>query len=307
MTDDVTSLFAAPGTRGARPWVAALLSAVVPGMGQLYASRPLRALVVSLIAVATPAVALRAVTGLDTPAERFAALAMAGLLLIIGATVDAWHVAQDPDRATRPVLRQPLVLVAYAVFVLFGLRPAWLAAGNHLVQVYRMDGVSMSLTLQSGDRVIATPLRGRVRPRMVVIWLTDDGRRFTHRVVGMPGDRIAMRNFRLLVNGLDIEGADLRPAMWIQHAVSEFAWQRQYLDDATPPDEYSPSYGDWGPLRVPAGHYFVLGDNRYGSRDSRQLGFVPRERIVARARWVFFSRDPEKGRIRLERMGHDVP
>lgn len=308
MTDDVTSLFAGTPSPARRPnpWRAALLSAVVPGTGQLYSGRPVRALVVSMVAVAMPAVAIGAVTLLDTAAQRYAALVMAGLLVVIGSTFDAWHVAHAPGRAGARAWRHPLALALHAALVVFALRPVVMSASRHFIQFYTVEGPAMSLTLQSGDRVLATALRGHARPRMVVVWKAGDGRVFTHRVVALPGERVAMRNFRLLVNGLDVEGADLRPAMWIQHPPDEFGWQRRHLADATPPDRYAPSYGDWGPLLVPSRQYFVLGDNRYGSRDSRQLGFVPRDRIVARVRWVFFSWDDRQRAIRFERMGHDV-
>ena len=248
----------------------------------------MRALVVSAVALAMPAAALGMVTLLETPAGRYAAMVLAGLLAVIGSTFDAWHVAHTPRDVSTRVWRHPLMLAVYAAAVVFGLRPVVMIASRQFIEFYTVEGVAMSLTLQSGDRVLATPLRGRVRPRMVIVWRSDDGRplTLTHRVVGMPGDRVAMRNFRLLIN--------------------EFAWQRQYLADATPPERYVPSYGDWGPLLVPSGYYFVLGDNRYGSRDSRQLGFVARERIISQVRWVFFSWDPNARAIRFARMGHDV-
>ena len=308
MAEDVTSLFAGTSraTRPPNPWLAALLSAVIPGTGQFYTGRPVRALVVSAVALAMPAAALGMVTLLETPAGRYAAMVLAGLLAVIGSTFDAWHVAHTPHDGSTRAWRHPLMLAVYAAAVVFGLRPAVMIASRQFIEFSTVEGVAMSLTLQSGDRVLATPLRGRVRPRMVIVWRSDDGRPLTHRIVGMPGDRVAMRNFRLLINGVDMEGDDLRPAMWIQHAPDEFAWQRQYLADATPPERYVPSYGDWGPLLVPSGYYFVLGDNRYGSRDSRQLGFVARERIISQVRWVFFSWDPNARAIRFARMGHDV-
>ena len=49
---------------------------------------------------------------------------------------------------------------------------------------------------------------------------------------------------------------------------------------------------DFGPIRVPAGNYFVMGDNRDNSRDSRYFGFVPRREIVGEAKGVAFSADP---------------
>lgn len=252
-----------------------------------------------------PGLMLFAVTPLETAAARLAILVLIAMLFVIGAAADAWQVAQSPQEP-RPLWRRWYVLAGYVALVLFGLRPLVGAASRGLVQLYTVDGVAMSLTLLSGDRVLATPLPGRIRPRMVVVWKAADGRPYTHRVVGMPGDAVAMRNFRLVVNGLDFEGADAYPVRWVVSDGAEFAWQRDYLADATPPARYYPTYGDWGPLRVPQGHYFVLGDNRYGSRDSRQLGFIRREQIVARVRWVFASIDGETRHVRFERMGHDV-
>ena len=142
---------------------------------------------------------------------------------------------------------------------------------------------------------------------MVVVWRTDAGAVVTHRVVGMPGDRLEMRNFMLLVNGLDVEGSALRPARLIGGAGEEFAWQREFLTDDVSPERYRPSYGDWGPIRVPRDRYFALGDNRYGSLDSRQRGFIRRDQIIARVRWVFAAFDPKTHGPRFDRMGHDVP
>ena len=192
--------------------------------------------------------------------------------------------------------------------MLFGLRPfVVVPLLMRALQVYKVDGVSMSLTLQDDDRVIATPLTGPVRRRMVVVWRTDGGAIVTHRVVGMPGDRLEMRNFMLLVNGLDVEGSALRPASLVSAAGEEFAWQRDFLTGDVSPDRYRPSYGDWGPIRVPRERYFVLGDNRYGSLDSRQRGFIRRDQIVARVRWVFVAFDQKTHGLRFDRMGHDVP
>ena len=324
MSDAVTSLFDPPPRRPwrPRPWLSALLSAVVPGTGQLYVGRPLRAVIVSGVAMAWPALVLVAVTPLGSAAARLAGLTMGILLFAIVPGIDAWHVAQNAGLKPRhlssgggalpphsvPHSAKWYTLGAYAAFVLLALRP--LVVGpllTRVVQIYRVDGVSMSLTLQNDDRVIATPFSGPVRRRMVVVWRADGGAIVTHRVVGMPGDRLEMRNFMLLVNGLDVEGAALRPASDVHVADDEFAWQREFLTGDVPPERYRPSYGDWGPIRVPRDRYFVLGDNRYGSRDSRQRGFVRRDQILSRVRWVVAAFDHTTHGPRFDRMGHDVP
>jgi signal peptidase I len=312
VSDSVTSLFEPPTPRSwrPRPWLAALLSAIVPGTGQLYAGRPVRAVILSIVAVAWPALVLLAVTPLGSAASRMAGVTMGMLLFVFCPAIDAWHLAHGcgGGRARAPHSSRWYVLVPYVAAVLFGLRPfVVVPVLTRAVQIYKVEGVSMSRTLQDDDRVIATPLSGPVRRRMVVVWRTDSGATVTHRVVGMPGDRLEMQNFTLLVNDLDVEGSALRPARDVAGQREEFAWQREFLVGGVSPDRYRPSEGDWGPIRVPPERYFVLGDNRYGSRDSRWRGFLRREQIVARVRWVFVAFDPTTRGPRFDRMGHDVP
>lgn len=309
MADGLTTLFttAEPERSAPRAWLAALLSAVVPGTGQLYSGHPLRGAVISILALAWPALVLLALTSAGSRAARMAGLAMAVLLFALCPAIDAWHVSRNPESEPPRPARRWYVLAAYVAAMLFLVRPLVVSPlMKRLVQVYTVDGQAMSLTMQSGDRVVATPLRGAVRRRMVVAWRTKAGILATHRVVGMPGDRLEMRNFMLLVNGLDVEGSALRPARLVLVPGEEFAWQREFLTDDAPRRGYSPTYGDWGPIRVPADHYFVLGDNRYGSLDSRQQGFVSREQIVSRVRWIFVGNNPRTNEPEIDRVGVDV-
>ena len=105
----------------------------------------------------------------------------------------------------------------------------------------------MSRTLQDDDRVIATPLSGPVRRRMVVVWRTDGGAIVTHRVVGMPGDRLEMQNFTLLVNHLDVEGSALRPASDNGGDREEFALAARVPDRRRVPGSVSSERGRLGP------------------------------------------------------------
>ena len=143
---------------------------------------------------------------------------------------------------------------------------------------------------------------------MVVVWRTDGGAIVTHRVVGMPGDRLEMRNFMLLVNGLDVEGAALRPAA---HRPASPARSSRGSASSSPATclriGIARATATGARFACRRDRYFVLGDNRYGSRDSRQRGFVRRDQIVARVRWVFAAFDPKTHGPRFDRMGHDVP
>ncbi len=142
----------------------------------------------------------------------------------------------------------------------------------------------------------------------------DPGRDWVKRVVGIPGDTLEMRDKTLLVNGIpqdeayaqyiDRRGDAVHPSM---------GWQSGYLAAAHPRRRYTPSRDNWGPLVVPPGRYFVLGDNRDNSEDSRYWGFVGREDIVGHPWLVYLSVSPDAdaaagwlGRVRWERTGERI-
>jgi len=146
------------------------------------------------------------------------------------------------------------------------------------------------------------------RGDIVVCLSPEDGRRLVKRVVGKPGDTVEMRRNTLLLNSrpLEYSQTDQNYAEQIpqKHARgSRFAIES--LDRTAHPVMTLPSVvamRDFGPIVVPEGQYFVLGDNRDLSRDSRYFGLVPRESILGRARAVLLSFDiTDKYQPRLDR------
>ena len=117
------------------------------------------------------------------------------------------------------------------------------------------------------------------------------------RLVGMPGDTVHMRDGMLHVNGVpQRQGfAAEQNEKGNPNEVSElFAWQTTI---ALPRTRFGaapaqPTHDSWGPLLVPAGHYFMMGDNRYCSKDSRYWGVVPRENVRGRPMFVYYSYRP---------------
>jgi signal peptidase I len=80
-------------------------------------------------------------------------------------------------------------------------------------------------------------------------------------------------------------------------------WQVRYLAYEARAGSYAPSRDNWGPIVVPEGSYFMLGDNRNAAADSRHWGFVPDELLYAVPWQIYYSRNPWNGAIRLERIG----
>lgn len=140
------------------------------------------------------------------------------------------------------------------------------------------------------------PQRGEV----VVFFSPANGQRLVKRVIGLPGDTVELRSNRLLLNGraLDYTAPDTAIVNAIPAALqprhdfaSEQLVERKHPIMATPA---LPAQRSFGPTTVPAGHYFMLGDNRDNSLDSRYFGPVPREQIVGRSTAVVLSFDRER-------------
>ena len=136
-----------------------------------------------------------------------------------------------------------------------------------VAQAFRVQGTSMEPLLRDGDRIVVNKLVYRLgdigRGDVVVFWYPrDPSVSFIKRVVGRPGDRVEIRGGRLLVNGKPVNEAYLPSA---------------YLDEDTHPA-----------TDVRPGYYFVLGDHRRSSNDSRSWGEVPEKYIYGRAAFRFW-------------------
>ncbi len=175
---------------------------------------------------------------------------------------------------------------------------------------------SMKPSIVEGDRIFVNKLAyglripftswqlierdGPQRGDIVVFFAPEDGIRMVKRVIGLPGDRIELRKNRVSVNGepavyepLDDDIIEIIPpqSRYRHRFAGEQLGGRSHPMMITP---RSTSRRTYGPIEVPAGAYFVMGDNRDNSRDSRWLGCIQRERIVGRATGVVFSVDPDR-------------
>ena len=135
------------------------------------------------------------------------------------------------------------------------------------------------------------------RGDIVICFSPEDGVRLVKRVIGLPGDTIRMRNNTLFLNGEPVGytkiGGDYKEIQSVKRRV-RCVLAIEDLDGVAHSVMSIPSIEamrDFGPVTVPQGSYFVLGDNRDSSRDSRYFGFVDRESIVGKAKGVIGSFD----------------
>ncbi len=135
------------------------------------------------------------------------------------------------------------------------------------------------------------------RGDIVICFSPDDGTRLVKRVVGLPGEIVEMRDNTLLLNAEPVGYTQIDPGLAEQlpdKVRDRCVLAMEELDGSPHVVMSVPSVAalrDFGPVTVPQGSYFVMGDNRDNSRDSRFFGFVERESIVGEARRVIGSFD----------------
>jgi signal peptidase I len=181
-----------------------------------------------------------------------------------------------------------------------------------LVEAFQIPSGSMERTLLVGDFLFVnkavygaqipgtrarvpgfeSPRRGEV---LVFAYPRNPEQNYVKRVIGVPGDTVEMRRGRVFVNGEPlVEPYVQRVDPTRDITDPEFNWQHDYfagaLDD---PRRLHPTRDEWGPLAVPSHKYFVLGDNRDNSSDSRYWGFVDATAVKGRPWVVYFSYDRE--------------
>ena len=167
---------------------------------------------------------------------------------------------------------------------------------------------SMKPTIEIGDRVVVNKLAYDLkipfttirlfkwddpsRGDIVVLFSPVDGTRLVKRVVAIPGDTVAMADNQLFINGKAVRWTPLSskddPEQGLSFVASEVLGGRPHKVMLTP---QVPAVRSFAPITVPAHHYFVLGDNRDNSNDSRFIGFIGRKQIVGEATAVAFSLD----------------
>jgi signal peptidase I len=167
-----------------------------------------------------------------------------------------------------------------------------------VAQAYNIPSGSMKPTLLVGDFILVNklvyrfsePQRGDI---VVFKYPIDPNIDFIKRIIALPGEEVEVRNNQVFING--------KPLPLIEVGRGEDNGKRTVIYEEVLPEgkkhkvqfyeDFLFSKRDFGPVVVPPNHYFVMGDNRDNSEDSRYWGFLPRENIVGKAFVIYFSGD----------------
>ncbi len=197
--------------------------------------------------------------------------------------------------------RCPVVIREYGFSIAIAVVAALLIRSS-LVMAYLVPSGSMLTTMEIGDRFIANKAAYDLRIPFTQTSLIETGEvergdvvvfkppfkaehDYVKRVIGLPGDVIQIRNKVLFLNGERLEEPHVR-----------------HVDPGIQPGGKSPR-DNLGPIRVPEGALFVMGDNRDESYDSRYWGYLPRKLVKGQARIIYWSFDSDRFGIRWSRLG----
>lgn len=268
-------------------WLAILLSLIAPGLGYYYVCRVRTAIAIWLIAYGEINVALALFAFTDNMILAYTIFALAALLMYVIALLHSAILARTPVDARNcrwsRIWLSYLAYFAISAVANFVFVPVW--AEYH---AYVIPSEAMANTLIPGDYMMSNNSAydeyGPERGDVVVFTYPGDGETlYVKRCVAEPGDTVEIRNKALFVQGVEIP-------------MPEFA---KYID--TLPDGSQnihprrlgglDSRDNWGPWIVPGDSYFMMGDNRDNSFDSRYWKAVHRDLVIGKAMKIHWSGD----------------
>jgi signal peptidase I len=257
-----------------RPWLAALLTILTTGLGHLYSGKPLRGIILFIIGQLLYFVFAIAVN-IITPNVFFVLPAVAfGIAFIIFCAVDAiWIAKRKQENYELAKYNRWFIYVGYIVIASLAVNAyKSIIVNPHFIQAYKLPAGSMEPTLLIGDHFLAgkliykttEPKRGDI---IIFKYPRNPESAMVKRLVGEPGDKLEIIERTVYINGKPLK--------------EEYA---HYIDPSS-------AYQHYGPINVPPRQYFVLGDNRDNSMDSRFWGFVPRENLLGKPLFIYWSFD----------------
>ena len=289
------------------PLMAALMSTILPGFGQLYNGTVNRGLLV-FMAFTLVVIPLVLWVALYLPTQLTLPLLILTIIINVCiwlyGIIDAWKTAKKSSHYTPKNWQIPGVyLMVFLAAMLFFIPGISQFIRSNQVESFYIPSASMQPTLLKGDVLFANKSYNcpnclkDVKRGDIAIFVYPNNRtqNFIKRIIALPGDRVSIREQQIFVNGKSLKSGDTqqRDNMNIINEKTDNAqYQVQWsADDKAAVEEFV----------VPNGEAFVLGDNRSNSNDSRFFGTVPLRDVVGKASQIWWSR--YEGEFRWKRFG----
>ena len=258
-----------------RPWVAGFLTVLVIGLGQVYNGEFNRGIMYYLGSLGISLLTAFLMLVFPFPSN-FLLFFSLGFIYFFYVFLKGWKEAKN--KGNRYYLKPYNKVYVYAAFVFFSwyiINPLFSQfIKNNIVHAYRVVATSMVPTILDGDHILvdeliykfSPPCRGDV---IVFKYPKNEDQYFIKRVIGLPGETVSLRQKKCYING------NLLQEDYVIHA-SHHGFDYPELDN-------------FGPLKLPSDFFFVMGDNRDWSMDSRSFGPVQQDKIIGKAFMIYWS------------------
>lgn len=278
-------------TKIRKPWLAGLLALLSPAVGYAYVGKLQKGIVISLVLLFLyPALAIL----LKVKITKFFLLCLViiPIAIICVLFLDCYKTAKKNNISY--VLKPYNKWWAYLfLYIFFGILLTSLSQNytrKNLIQAFKIPAGSMLPTLEIGDHILVDKgvyIKHPIQRGDIIVFPMPDKHEINYikRVVALPGDTIEILNKELFINGIKQK--------------DEYAL---YLDTRVIAKDSSPR-DNFGPIQIPEGNVFVMGDNRDNSHDSRFYGFIPTRAVKGKFVQIYWSWDSETSSVRWSRIG----
>lgn len=266
-----------------KPWLSVFLSYLVPGIGQFYNKQTLKAIAFIIIAVG-----FNYIAGIY---YLFFIILMPFYLFVLK---DAFDSAEKINGSNQKFLEKENIVIKIFVIVmiLFNFFP-FHDIFKIQIQAFKFPSGSMLPTLEIGDHILVNKTekaKDSIKRGDIIVFRYPENPKkdFIKRVVGVGGDIIESRDKKIFINGSVIQEP------YVQHTDSAIRAGKNEPRD------------NFGPFIIPQNKFFVMGDNREQSYDSRYWGYVPRTDIKGKAFKIYWSWDSRDANVRWDRIGKKI-
>ena len=292
-----------------RWWLAGLLSFLVPGLGQVYNGQETKGLLFYFILSISGGFLISLIHFILKPPSRpfffwviFLAVIFISLVLYLFIIFEAIYSAKkiSGDYSLKKYNRWYIYLLIILVIRLAGFSVNTTVIEHNIFKGYKIPTASMMPTLLVGDHFLCdlgyynnhNPERGDL---IIFKTVGVETKILLKRIIGIPGDTIQIVDGTVYINQKKLDLEFLKKVTLEQgveadeyrETLGNSSYQILYLGNSN----YNWANRNYGPVTIPDGEYFVLGDNRDNSYDSRYLGMVRRDQIEGRPVFIYFSWD----------------
>ena len=257
-----------------KPIVAAILSSLAPGLGQLYNGKIIKGIIFLLSLILLPIIMFR--IGLHSSYYGLAIILLIFMFFLLFIIGEAFFTAiKKKEFILKPYNKWYIYLLIILLINSTVLIPTNFLTNKVLgFSSYKLPTGSMEPTLSIGDYLVADLKyfkKNKLQTGDLVILQSpeDPARIFIKRIIALEGEKIEIKNKQVYINDVPLPEA-----------------YKVHLDN-----EVYPGRDNFGPVIVPSDHCFVLGDNRDKSMDSRHWGFLPLANIKGKPLYIYWAKD----------------